>query len=286
MGNGNFTSLRWYDEVIKFVFNFAAKTSELLLAAGVVISTANFLTDGSVMQANSSLYVAWSWAQALAIDSSLGIVFMNGFQAVREREKIKAFIFFSLTAILATVAGLLTDFDALSHASGVPLKDVSSIVPLWILTALRAVAVVGFLLTSRLKNFSFNDLRQEAREPLPEAVNPLVETHEPLPEAVNPVKYRATKVVEEDTFSMFLLPGTAEEAAEMRIARAYEEIKKDREHTQDWKPISARELAQKANVRRSTCSEWLKGKGISQEAGRPEEEEQKGNSRDEPYEND
>ena len=41
-----FASLHWYDETIKFIFNFVAKTSELLLAAGVVISSANFLTDG------------------------------------------------------------------------------------------------------------------------------------------------------------------------------------------------------------------------------------------------
>jgi len=40
-----FASLHWYDETIKFVFNFVTKTSELLLTAGVVISTANFLAD-------------------------------------------------------------------------------------------------------------------------------------------------------------------------------------------------------------------------------------------------
>src|SRR5258708_4496513 len=89
-----FASLHWYDETIKFVFNFVTKTSELLLAAGVVISTANFLTDGDVMSHNKALSDAWSWAQALAIDSSLGIVFMNTFQALRERERVKASIFF------------------------------------------------------------------------------------------------------------------------------------------------------------------------------------------------
>ncbi len=175
--NSNFTTLQWYDEAIKFIFNFAAKTSELLLAAGVVVSTANFLTDGSVMQTHSTIYNAWSWAQALAIDSSLGIAFMDGFQAVREREKIKAAIFFFLTAILAIVAGLLTDFDSLSHASGLPLKDVSSTIPLWILSALRAVAVIGFLLTSRLKNFSFNGLHQElVQKPQPEPAQVAVQS--------------------------------------------------------------------------------------------------------------
>ncbi len=98
-----FASLQWYDETIKFIFNFVAKTSELLLAAGVVVNSANFLTDGMIMQDHTPLSIAWAWAQALAIDSSLGIVFVNGFQAARERDKIKAVIYFTLTAMLATV---------------------------------------------------------------------------------------------------------------------------------------------------------------------------------------
>ena len=158
-----FASLHWYDETIKFVFNFVAKTSELLLAAGVVISSANFLTDGAIMQDHTPLSVAWAWAQALAIDSSLGIVFVNGFQAARERDKIKAAIYFTLTVMLATVAGLLTHFDALSHATGLSVTDkgISGVIPLWMLTALRAVAVIGFLLVSRLKPFSLRESHQD-----------------------------------------------------------------------------------------------------------------------------
>jgi hypothetical protein len=157
-----FASLRWYEETIKFVFPFVAKTSELLLAGGIVITTANFLTDGAVMSHNTALADAWSWAQALAIDSSLGMVSMNAFQAMREREKIKAVISFTLTALLALVAGLITHFDALSHAAGLPVTDksISGVIPLWVMTALRAIAVIGFLLASRLKPFSFNAVRQ------------------------------------------------------------------------------------------------------------------------------
>ncbi len=164
-----FASLHWYDETIKFIFNFVAKTSELLLAAGVVISSANFLTDGVIMPDHSPLSVAWAWAQALAIDSSLGIVFVNGFQAAREHDRIKAVIYFTLTAMLATVAGLLTHFDALAHATGLPVtsQGISGIIPLWMLTGLRAIAVIGFLLVSRLKNVSFSKSQEQeqAQEP-------------------------------------------------------------------------------------------------------------------------
>ncbi|HEY1349348.1 MAG TPA: hypothetical protein VGF67_06980 [Ktedonobacteraceae bacterium] len=167
-----FASLHWYDETIKFIFNFVAKTSELLLAAGVVISSANFLTDGGIMQDHTPLSVAWAWAQALAIDSSLGIVFMNGFQSAREHDKIKAAIYFTLTAMLATVAGLLTNFDALAHATGLPVTStsISGIIPLWMLTGLRAVAVIGFLLVSRLKNVSFSKAQELAETSAPTLV--------------------------------------------------------------------------------------------------------------------
>ncbi len=157
----DFASLDWYDEVVKFVFTFVTKTSELLLAASIVVSTANFLTDGDVMRGHKALSDAWSWSQTLAIDSSLGIVFMNAFQSVRERDKIKAIIYFTLTVLLATVAGLITHFDALAHAAGLSVTDkgVSGILPLWVMTALRSLAVIGFLLASRLKNVSLRQFR-------------------------------------------------------------------------------------------------------------------------------
>jgi hypothetical protein len=87
---------------------------------------------------------------------------MNAFQAVRERDKVKALIFFTLTALLATVAGLITHFDALGHAARLPVTDkgVSGIIPLWVMTALRAVAVIGFLLASRLKQVPLRALHE------------------------------------------------------------------------------------------------------------------------------
>src|SRR5450755_1705580 len=88
---------------------------------------------------------------------------MNAFQALREREKIKAVIFFTLTAMLAIVAGPITHFDALSHAAVLPVTDESTpgVILLRAMTALRTIAVIDFLLTSQLKPFSFNTLHQE-----------------------------------------------------------------------------------------------------------------------------
>ncbi len=184
-----FASLAWYDAAIKFLFSFITKTSELLLAAGIVVSTANFLTDGTILHGHSQISFAWAWAQAIAIDSSLGTVFLNAFQSVRERETVKAVIFFTLTALLATVAGLITHFDALALAAGLPVSSVASIVPLWIMTALRSVAVIGFLLASRLKQVSFQQLRQGLTHepPLEPGQNQQMRTD---PSALEPLDYQ------------------------------------------------------------------------------------------------
>ena len=302
-----FASLNWYDETIKFTYNFVAKTSELLLTAGVVISSANFLTDGAIMQDNTPLSIAWAWAQALAIDSSLGIVFVNGFQAFRARDHIKGSLFFLLAFILASVAGLLTHFDALSHAVGLPVTDksISGIIPLWILTAMRAIAVIGYLLMSRLKNHSFNQpkddqavptqtpattslptqpalidydqlaqaivtLMQQANTDLSTNVN--VETEplvlpQPIPLALEtPSRVAAGQRLK--LVSLLRLGDQnqqGEKDADARIIQAYQEIKAEREVTGNQKPISARDLATRANVRRSTCSSWLKGHDGSQQ---------------------
>ena len=63
-----FVSLVWYDTLLRFITNFIAKTSELLLAAGLVVSSANFLTDGTILGTTTPASQAWAWSQALAID--------------------------------------------------------------------------------------------------------------------------------------------------------------------------------------------------------------------------
>ena len=49
-----------------------------------------------------------------------------------------------------------------------------------------------------------------------------------------------------------------DEPAEVKIARVYEAITAERAARQDSKAISARDLALRAKMRRSTSSEWLK----------------------------
>ena len=84
-----FISLAWYEVLLRFIATFIAKTSELLLAAGLVVSSANFLTDGSVLGTGTFPAEAWAWTQALAIDSSLAVSFYNVLHCCKQRDWTK-----------------------------------------------------------------------------------------------------------------------------------------------------------------------------------------------------
>lgn len=167
-----FLSLQWYEETIRFLFTFVAKTSEILLAAGLVTSTANFLTDGKVMGTGSAIATAWAWAQALAIDSSLSITFVYVFASIKQRDWLKAVCYGLLTCLLAFVAGTITNVDTLSHAVHIAMVSATSQVGLDVklLTTLRAIAVVGFVLMSRLKEVSFKELYKPLSSPSPQTI--------------------------------------------------------------------------------------------------------------------
>ena len=59
-------------------------------------------------------------------------------------------------------------------------------------------------------------------------------------------------------------PSDDTESAEVKMTSAYEQIQQERVSQPNSKPISARELAKRANIRRSTCSEWLQKQGVVQ----------------------
>src|SRR5262249_5596375 len=96
-----FTSLDWYDGLIEFLFRFVAKTSEPLLAAGLVISAADFLTGGALMRNETALSMAWAWTQALAIEASSGVVFVYALHSFQQQDRLKAWLYLVLSILLA-----------------------------------------------------------------------------------------------------------------------------------------------------------------------------------------
>ena len=283
----DFVSLQWYEEAITFLFTFVAKTSEVLLAAGLVTSTANFLTDGAVMGINSGIANAWAWAQALAIDSSLSITFVHVFTSIKQRDWLKAICYGLLTCLLSFVAGTITNVETLSHALHITTTNATFQVgfDVKLLTTLRAIAVVGFVLMSRLKDVSFKDLyrepsttsllvsaRSEEVEVLlrrivvetlaqqggvviaeeQEAPSPLLGQAADLPrkqEVPGPPALIPENEAEEKRSAE--TPGDPEEEPEQRLERAYQELKDEGER------ISGRTLAARAHLRRTTCNQWL-----------------------------
>jgi hypothetical protein len=149
-----FLSLNWYEVALRFLFTFVAKTSEVLLAAGLVVSTANFLTDGSILATHPGISIAWAWAQALAIDSSLGVSLSYTFQCLKQEEWIRGALYGLLTLLLALVAGAITTIDIVSHALHLSTGDamVQMGINIAVLSRLRAIAVIGFILMSRLRD--------------------------------------------------------------------------------------------------------------------------------------
>jgi len=286
------------------------------------------------MRNNKVFSDSWAWAQAIAIDASLGVVFTSAVRAIRGRDWVKAGMFLALTVLLATVAGLITHFDSYAHAAGLPVTDrrVSGIVPLWIMTALRAVAVIGFLLTSRLQDVSFTgqdtseewgtkqkersgqiDVPQMDYRALVAALSEVFRQAESVPgvvpsdeqdhdglkassgtsgDAAVSESMTAPDGNDQDQVSssgeqvtglpqvealqnvadnvqnrpyLTLLhfedgasSAMAKEPPKVRMARAYQELQRERTAVGESKPISARDLAQRAKVRRATCSVWLK----------------------------
>ena len=167
-----FLSLAWYETLLRFIATFIAKTSELLLAGGLVVSTANFLTDGHVLD-NAGAAAAWAWVQALALDSSLGISFYSVMQSLKQRDWLKFALYLVLTGLLTVVAGSITNVDIFSHAVHTTMSSALTKLgfDVGLLSTLRSIAVVGFVLMSRLKDVSFKDLYQP-KEAEPSASSP------------------------------------------------------------------------------------------------------------------
>ena len=167
-----FLSLAWYETLLRFIATFIAKTSELLLAGGLVVSTANFLTDGHVLD-NAGAAAAWAWVQALALDSSLGISFYSVLQSLKQRDWLKFALYLVLTGLLTVVAGSITNVDIFSHAIHTTMSSALAKLgfDVGLLSTLRSIAVVGFVLMSRLKDVSFKDL-YPPKEAEPSASSP------------------------------------------------------------------------------------------------------------------
>ena len=250
-----FVELDWYDSFIEFLFRFVAKTSEPLLAAGLTISAADYLSHGAVMAGHPAFALGWAWAQALALESSSGVVFVYSLQAFRQADKIKGAIYLTLALMLAIVGGgmLLLQVNAVTSGSA------ESAVP--VLNVLRVIVSIAYIFLLRAKSIRFSDLSDTSEQPVPavnpEVLNVLVEKLETLSITVNQLTNP----------SMPALPAPASEAeseqADSVSETRAEQVQAILEETPD---ASVRDVAHAIGRSKSTAHKAIKAVKQQKEA--------------------
>ncbi len=164
----SFASLTWYDSLIEFIFRFVAKTSEPLLALGLVFSAADVLTKGRLMQSNVMLTDLWAWTQAIAIESSGGVVLVYALLSFRDKDTVKGVLYVILASLLAIVGGMMLYSQLMSNATGA--ADAFAVGSSWQVQALvimRVIVSVGYVVMCRTKHIRFNDLQETSVQAAP-----------------------------------------------------------------------------------------------------------------------
>jgi hypothetical protein len=157
----SFVSLGWYDGVIEFLFRFVAKTSEPLLAAGIVYSAADVLSKGNLGSGNQNMENLWAISQALAIESSGGVVLGYGLQSIKEKDQVKAWMYLLLSVLLAFTGGVML----FMQLAGWEQQQVDT--PLMLaLFGLRCIVSVGYIYLCRTKSISFKNLSLPSEPPV------------------------------------------------------------------------------------------------------------------------
>jgi hypothetical protein len=197
----HFLALDWYDSLIEFLFRFVAKTSEPLLAAGLVISAADFLTSGALMRDNQAFSMAWAWTQALAIEASSGVVFVYALHSFRQQDQLKAWLYLVLSLLLALTGGAMLLFQLIANTTGMQENALPHGL-FYTLAGLRVLVSVSYVYLCRAKHIRFTDLAdssltKEAKHPAseaaamsPEVLNLLIERLEHLSVTVTQLESR------------------------------------------------------------------------------------------------
>lgn len=152
-----FASLRWYSSSITFLFSFLAITSEPLLAAGIVLSAIDFLQRGQLLAHNPMLAGAWSIAQGLAMEVSVGPVLKNTLEARSEKDSVKTWLYGVLAGFLFLVGGAMLFLQFTESIMGID----ESALPAGILISLfvfRTIASLGYIALACTKHVRFSGI--------------------------------------------------------------------------------------------------------------------------------
>jgi hypothetical protein len=165
-GLERFTGLRWYSASVTFLFSFLAITSEPLLAAGIVLSAIDFLQRGQLLAHNPVLASAWSIAQGLAMEVSVGPVLKNTLEARSEKDQVKTWLYGVLAGFLFAVGGAMLFLQFTESIMGIS-ESALPIIILISLFAARTIASLGYIALACTKHVRFS-----GTPPLPSSETP------------------------------------------------------------------------------------------------------------------
>ena len=247
-----FIELTWYDQVIELIFRFVAKTSEPLLAAGLVISAADYLSHGQVMAGHPAFSLAWAWAQALALESSSGVVFVYALQAFRQADKVKGAIYLALALLLAVVGGGML----LLQVNAVTMGSAETAVP--ILNVMRVVVSIAYIFLLRAKSIRFSDLADVREQPAtpapaiaPDVLNVLIERLDHLTVTVTQLTTPAAQALPEHAESR---PANLQPIYDDRFTSKEQEIAAI---LAQQPGATAEQVAQEAGCSVRTAEKWM-----------------------------
>ena len=147
--------LIWLDVLLDFAFKLTAMSSELLLALGVILSTANHFQHGGLFDNNSPVFQAWTWTQAIGFEASAGVVLARALDANREGDSIKKNILLMLMGGLAFVGTVMLVMAFVELSTGIKETDL----PAWYgiaMAILRGVVSVAYVTIGRVKHRRFS----------------------------------------------------------------------------------------------------------------------------------
>jgi uncharacterized membrane protein len=107
------------------------------------------LSRGHIGSSGLLLNNAWAVTQSVAIESSGGVVLVYGLQSIREKDKVKAWLYLILSMTLALAGGIMLFMQLAGwEAQG----DSPFMLTLF---ALRCIVSIGYIYLCWTKNFRF-----------------------------------------------------------------------------------------------------------------------------------
>lgn len=151
----SFVSLNWLDGAINFVFRLVAKLSEVLLAIGIIVSAADFLLDGQLMQNNPFVSGIWAWTQAIAIESSSGVVLLYSVEAFRDKDYLKGSLYAALAVGLAIVGAIMLLTQLVHKTTGINWENSGNLYFVIGMAIARSIVSIAYIVMCRVKHISF-----------------------------------------------------------------------------------------------------------------------------------